>query len=327
MTGSRLKAACLCCAMVIWASTVAGALSHMPKPDLPQKVGAWTRPESPRLIDARNIYAYMDGAGELYVSYRFRSLEVFDYKGRGPEKILVEIYYMGTPDDAYGLLSLDWGGEAVALDGSTPAVKGVSLAHPPAALYGKGLLRLRAGRLYARVLASRETPATRKAVLALGRAIAAGRQPGPVPGLIHKLPGDIGPHWKLRPDRVSFFRSYLVLNNIFYVSHTNLLDLDHSVEAVMAVYQKTESNPRRRIHFLMVKYETKDLAAQAVKHFQAAYLPEHKASGGSAAIQTSKIEDGWLAYRLKDRYVLIVFQAPDQDLARTLIQKAGHNLP
>jgi len=297
------------------------------RPELPQKVGTWTRPDAPRLIDAKNIYAYMDGAGELYVGYRFRSLEVFDYKGRGPEKILVEIYYMATPDDAFGLLSLDWGGEAVALDGSTPAGPGVSPAHPPAALYGKGLLRLRAGRLYARVLASRETPATRKAVLALGRAIAAGRRPGPVPGLIRRLPRDIGPDWKLRPDRVSFFRSYLVLNNIFYVSHTNILDLDHSVEAVMAVYEKTGGQPRRRIHFLVVKYDSTDLAAKAVKHFQGAYLPEHKGRGGPAAIQTFKIEDGWLAYRLKNRYALIVFQAPDQDLARTMIQKAGHNLP
>ncbi|MBU0514502.1 MAG: hypothetical protein KJ621_06980 [Proteobacteria bacterium] len=299
------------------------------KPDLPKKIGAWTRPDSPRLIDSQNIYEYMNGAGELYVGYRFHSLEVFEYQGRGPEKILVEIYYMATPDDAFGLLSLDWGGEPVALTGSPATGPKTSSAVRPGALYGKGLLRLRAGRLYARVLASRETPSTKRAVLALGRAIARGRKVAPAPKLVKNLPQDIGPAWKLRPDRVSFFRSYLVLNNVFYVSHTNILELDHSAEAVMAVYESIGGQRHNRIQFLVVKYETRDRAAKAVKRFQDAYLPEHKGKVGpkTKATKFFKIEDGWLAYRLMDRYALIVFQSPDQDLARTLIEKAGSNLP
>jgi hypothetical protein len=299
------------------------------RPVLPKKIGAWTRPDSPRLIDSANIFKYMDGAGELYLGYRFKRLEVYDYQGRGTAKILVELYYLETPADAFGLLSMDWGGQGVALDGSAEAKPGAfSLTHPPGALYGKGLLRLRAGSLYARVLASRETPAAKRAVLALGRAIAAGRRPGPVPGLIRKLPADIGPGWKLRPDRVSFFRSYLVLNNAYYLSHQNLLELDHSAEAVLAPYERTGGGRRDRIQFLIVKYVNHNLARRALRRFHDVYLREHRgrftAAGGPACF---KIEDGWLAYRLVDRYALIVFQSPDQDTARTLIQKTGSRLP
>ncbi len=299
----------------------------MTAPVLPKKIGAWTRPDSPRLIDATNIFKYMDGAGELYLGYRFQRLEVYEYQGRGAAKILLEIYYLETPDDAFGLLSLDWGGQPVSLDGSTPAKPGVfSLAHPPGALYGKGLLRLRAGRIYARILASRETPAAKRAVLALGRAIASGRRPGPVPGLIRELPANIGPAWKLRPDRVSFFRSYLVLNNAYYLSHHNILDLNHSVEAVLAPYERTGVGRRGRIQFLVVKYPQKDLARRALRRFHDAYLHEHQGqfTGGPASF---KVEDGWLAYGLKDRYALIVFQSPDQDTAQRLIQKTGSRLP
>ena len=78
--------------------------------DLPKTVGAWTRSETTRLIDSANIFGYMNGAGELYLGYRFNHLEVFNYTADGQPKILVELYYMKTPDDAFGLLSLDWGG-------------------------------------------------------------------------------------------------------------------------------------------------------------------------------------------------------------------------
>jgi hypothetical protein len=86
--------------------------------NLPKTVGVWTRPESPRLINSKNIFEYMNGAGELYLGYRFHHLEVFVYSSDGQDNILVELYFMETSDDAFGLLSLDWGGEPVSFGGS-----------------------------------------------------------------------------------------------------------------------------------------------------------------------------------------------------------------
>jgi hypothetical protein len=63
----------------------------------------------------------MNGAGELYIGYRFRHLDVYEYTSGSEENILVELYYMETPDDAFGLLSLDWGGESVTLNKKTGA--------------------------------------------------------------------------------------------------------------------------------------------------------------------------------------------------------------
>ncbi len=77
--------------------------------NLPKAVGGWTRPEAPRLINSQNIFKYMNGAGELYLGYRFHHLEVFAYSSDGQDNILVELYFMETSDDAFGLLSLDWG--------------------------------------------------------------------------------------------------------------------------------------------------------------------------------------------------------------------------
>src|SRR4030042_1666903 len=105
-------------------SAEAGAKMKESTFKLPKTVGFWTRADSPKIVDASNIFDYMNGAGELYLAYRFKNLEVYEYKADGRESIEVEIYFLETPDDAFGLLSQDWGGEPVDLRSSRPeAVK------------------------------------------------------------------------------------------------------------------------------------------------------------------------------------------------------------
>ncbi len=177
---------------------------------LPKTVEDWRRLGTPRIIDSTNIFKYMNGAGELYLGYRFNHLEVFDYTDENKNDILVELYFMETPDDAFGLLSLDWGGEVVSL--GDPSVNGSKQppASPVKALYGAGLLRIWSDNLYARVMALRETPASKQAVMTLGRAIVANRKSPPEPELLKALSPLVGSSWKLRGDRICFFRSYAV---------------------------------------------------------------------------------------------------------------------
>ncbi|MCP4687441.1 MAG: hypothetical protein GY859_05280, partial [Desulfobacterales bacterium] len=128
-----------------------GADAEMNSYDLPESVGAWHRPEAARIIDASNIFKYMNGAGELYLGYRFLRLEVFDYTSKNEDNILVELYFMETSDDAFGLLSLDWGGEPASLDGLPADAPGRGADSWPGALYGAGLLRAWSDNLYIRI--------------------------------------------------------------------------------------------------------------------------------------------------------------------------------
>ena len=48
--------------------------------ELPQTVGIYTRSVLPQMVDAANIFDYMDGAGELYLAYRFQKLAVYKYE-------------------------------------------------------------------------------------------------------------------------------------------------------------------------------------------------------------------------------------------------------
>jgi hypothetical protein len=272
--------------------------------ELPRTVDAWSRPDALRRIDAAGIFEYMDGAGELYLAYRFDHLDVAEYASPADGEILVELYWMRTSDDAYGLLSGDWGGESVAL---------VDPPTPPRALYGAGLLRLWSGDLYARVMATRESDASKAAVLAIGRAIVAGRSDPPPPRLAASLPHAAAGS-ALRPDTVCFFRSHLVLNSVYFIAQRDILELGPHVEAVTARYG--------RARLVLVCYPEAHAARLALQRFRAAYLPEAPPADAGDA----HIEEGWAAFRLAGRGLALVFEAPSREEAASVITAAVHTL-
>ena len=316
--------------LVVSASEGATGRMKVQKPNLPKTIGIWTRPDSPRVINSKNIFEYMNGAGELYLAYRFSHLEVYEYKADDEKSILVELYFMETSDDAFGLLSLDWGGERVSFSDSPANTSNQSLTSSTRALYGAGLLRVWSDNLYCRVMAFRETPASKQAVLTLGKTIAANRKSPPEPELLKILPIDIGMGWKLRNDRIGYFRSHLVLNSLYYLSHENILDLDLSTEAVAAPYDSVDCRDRTRVRFLFVRYGDSRQAQQALDRFHKAYLPEHEKDFVAGSVTESqsyfKIEDGWLGYKMYGPCIALVFECPDENSARMIIKQIRFNL-
>jgi len=292
-------------------------------PELPKTVGVWKRPDSPMVVDASNIFKYMNGAGELYLAYRFKKLEVYKYTADGRESIVAEIYFMETPDDAFGLLSQDWGGEPADLKPSRPAAMKTSRAPIIRALYGAGLLRISSGNIYARIMAYLETPESKEAVLSLGRAVAADHKYFDEPGLLSILPGEIMEDWKLQRNQIRYFRSYLVLNIFYYLSFENILNLDLSAEAVTATYEKTGVEKSKRARVLFVKYATPEKASRALDLFRKAYIPESAAANTKTGTNEEpaffQVEDGWLGYRLKRENLALVFKCPDEKSARAMI--------
>lgn len=285
-----------------------------PDPVLPKTIGDWTRSLSPDVVTAENIFDYMNGAGELYLGYRFYRCDVYEYKSPTQKNILVEMYIMESSDDAFGLLSLDWGGEIV--DGSAW----------PSALYGEGLLRLWTDNIYTRIMATQETPESREAVLSIGQAVAEGRKNPPAPEIVRKLPDSPMTSWDLRRDRTSFFRTHLVLNSLYYLSHQNILDLDLNSQGVYALYEKRETREKKsRIHMLRVEYKDKKSAGEALARFHEAYLPEHpfppdtSAPGEIAGVFS--VEDGWMAYACREDCIVLAFQCPDRKTARAITER------
>jgi hypothetical protein len=294
--------------------------------DFPVTVGAWKRSAASRTVTAQDIHEYMDGAGELYLAYRFDHLDVYDYASPGQGTILVEIYWMEHSDDAFGLLSNDWSGESLSLArdwARAPAIAGVP---PHRALYGAGLLRMWCARAYVRVLASRESPESRQAVIEIGRTVAAAQAVAPPPALLAALPATSPSRIRLRSDHVWFLRSYLVLNSAYFLATENLLDLEESAEVVVAPYDALPLMAGRKPgQLILVRYTTSDKARSALVHFREGYLPEslrRTAGSGLSVTASAHIEDGWLAYRVFGRALALAFECRTHEQARHLVEEA-----
>ena len=67
------------------AGSVSGGVGAGTIVSLPRQAGPWVRPDAPRRITDETIFDYMDGAGELYLAYRFEYLDVYRYLGAGEE--------------------------------------------------------------------------------------------------------------------------------------------------------------------------------------------------------------------------------------------------
>ena len=294
--------------------------------ELPETIDSWTLTGAPQRIDSESIFDYMNGAGELYLAYHFDHLMVYEYRNKSGDSILVELYTMKSPHDAFGLLSMDWGGEPVTVHtvatGDTDA-DGTSF---PEALYGEGLLRVRSRNVYARILAVRENSRIRETILDLGGIIAAGRNNPPPPDMVTALPPSLGRDWKLNIKRIGYFYTHLVLNSLYYLSHDNILGLGHTCEAVIAPYERNKADPSgRRIQFLVIRYADSQQALAAATGFQEAYLSERiknkNPADGPEDVAVYQVEDGWMGYKRRDRILALVFECTDSACAETIL---GH---
>ena len=299
--------------------------------NLPKAVGPWTRPDAPKVVTAETIFDYMDGGGELYVGYRFDHLDVFEYKATDASlgTILVELYWMKHPDDAFGLLSTDWTGEVAPFDAN--AGRDHSPIVPPhRALYGAGLLRMQSGRLYLRALAARETERSREAVLAIGKEIGEGGNLAPAaaadpPTLIKALPRETRDAGALRPDRTCFFRSHLVLNSAYYLASEDILGLGLDVEGVTTEF-KPPSGGVRPARLILVRYPSPARARTALTTFTQAYLPESATKLQTAARGSAQVEHGWVAWALEGQDLAITLDASSSAAATALAASVNRPL-
>jgi len=108
------------------------------------------------------LWEYIDGSAETYITYCFDTLLVQDYKSKDGKSLKVEVYIHGTPSDAFGIYSMyrnaelkffDIGNEACGDDYSLHMWKGRFYVH--LAVFEKSPALVKAMVEFARVIDSR----------------------------------------------------------------------------------------------------------------------------------------------------------------------------
>ena len=105
-------------------ATAALTACSSPASDFPEVAG-WTQPGEVLIYDADNLWEYINGAAELFVSYGVQSCRTTDLTS-GDLTVTVDLYDMGTPLNAYGVFERESSGESVEVSDAT-----VALVSPP----------------------------------------------------------------------------------------------------------------------------------------------------------------------------------------------------
>ena len=261
---------------------------------LPGQIGIWTAQPKDRIYDPETIFSYIDGAGEVYRAYNMRSCLSRRYTSPNAPAIVLDIFDMGTSEDAFGVFTHDRDGRAVGVG--------------QGALYRPGWLSFWKGRFFVSIYTEEETEATKEAISELSRVVASHiRDQGPKPGILLKLPPE-----GLQSRSIRYLHHHTLLNYHYYLADENILNLGPQTDAVLAVYQRSG----KRAHLLFVSYPNVDKAAEAHKTLLRHYLPE---AGSTEAVL---LEDGkWSAAGLKNKFVTVVLEADTRPLAENLLRQ------
>lgn len=267
---------------------------------LPQKVKDFEKPDQAKSFDRKNLYDYLDGGAELYLAYDFQSLLVQDYK-TGEKSITVEVYLMETSQDAFGLYSLDQEGENIQIGDR--------------ANYGSGLLKFWKGNYFVRITDMNGNDQNKEAILELGKDIDGKmKMKGLEPKLLSKLPSE-----GLISNSQRFFHKQIILNNLYFLSTENLLNLNESTSAVMGDYLLGKMN----LKLLLVFYPDTSSAKSAFVNFCTKYLKVKPS--GNRIIQ--KVEEGkFVGAELEKNYLWLTFESKDEKATGAFLRNLKEKL-
>ncbi|HME46066.1 MAG TPA: DUF6599 family protein [Syntrophorhabdales bacterium] len=268
---------------------------------LPSEVDGWRWDGKEERYDSKTIFKYIDGAGEVYLAYGFKSLVTRRFERSGRPLLTADVYEMGSSADAYGVFSFERQDEEAGMGQGSE--------------FGGGLLRFWKGNYFVSVNAEGEGEDVDKAILSLGRAVAALiTKTGPRPGLISHLPGK---GFNLVEKNVYFFRSHVLLNQRFFIAHQNILQLGPDVEAVLAEYRLG----KEKEHLVLIRYPSEKRALDSLSSFRKAYLPEAHDKG---IVKTE--DEKWAGVMQYREFVTLVFGAPSEADADSLLKAAEINV-
>jgi hypothetical protein len=89
------------------------------------EIHGWSRTDTARIYEGRELFRYIDGGADLFFEYGFRQVLAAEYSNAGGGQITLEIYEMNDPGAAFGIFSIRSGEEAAPInigeDGSAHA--------------------------------------------------------------------------------------------------------------------------------------------------------------------------------------------------------------
>ncbi|MBN2289508.1 MAG: hypothetical protein JXQ83_09270 [Candidatus Glassbacteria bacterium] len=220
---------------------MSGTLANVKLESLIKAPALWSPGAYQGRYTAGNLHEYINGGAERYLGYGFREFYMREYLGgtRGESRIIVELYRMDVPANAYGIFSSDRAGENPGSLGAEAAL-------------GEYLLQFCQGEFFVRVLDVDLAGNLKPELIEFGRLISSALPPpakDDVPELAGRLPSKGLIHQSL-----VYFHTQNSLNSLIYLGEENILGLGPRVEAVSAEYQPDPRFPEAVVRVVLVCY-------------------------------------------------------------------------
>jgi hypothetical protein len=259
---------------------------------LPVHMQGWTAEEEDRFFDDMTIFKYINGGGELYRAYNMRRCLSRRYAKPAEPLIVLDIFDMGSSEDAFGIFTHDQDGKALEIGQGS--------------LYHGGWLRFWKNRYFVSIYSEGESTVSKHAVEGLGKAVAALiRGQGQRPGILCQLPSK-----GLQNRGIRYFHHHFVLNHHFYLANQNILNLGPETDAVLADYDVGNGIAR----LLLILYPGEGEAAAGYAGFMRHYLPENE------TMCPALLENGkWSGAEFKGNLLSIVLDAHSRKFAEELL--------
>jgi Family of unknown function (DUF6599) len=265
---------------------------------LPQKITAWSTESEDQIYSTQTIFGYINGGAEVYKAYNMRHCLSRRYTTPEGPAIVLDVFDMGTSEDAYGVFTHDPAGDVIQLgqDGRLRS----------------GWINFWKDRFFISLYSEEETSAAQKAIRLLGEKVdSLIKTRGTRPKIIRRLPAD-----GLQETSIRYLHHHVILNYHYYLSDENLLNLSLYTEAVLAGYQRQNGNAL----ILLVSYPEANAAIRAYTDFNRHYL-EKVDKKSAVLLENNK----WSASKISGRMLIIVLEADSRLLAESLLNAVKQN--
>jgi len=267
---------------------------------LPKEIHGWSVSGEDKLFDTETIFDYINGAGEVYRAYNFKSLLARQFSREGQPNIIADLFDMGSAKDAYGIF--------------THSLEEEDAEIGQGATYMEGLLSFWKDRFFVSLYAEEETPEAKEALFSFAKKVALSiSEEGQIPDIVSLFPPE-----NLDRTKIRYFHSYIILNYHFFMADENILFLDQETDAALGLYKQNGE----RAYLLLVRYLNQEKAKEAFDNFLEVYMPD---AGESNIVRTE--DDQWTATRLNGNLLSVIFNAHSESHAKEILDSVENRLP
>ncbi|MEK6590289.1 MAG: DUF6599 family protein [Nitrospinota bacterium] len=286
-------------------------LSHL-MPDMAGE-SQWKTEGEMRCYKGEELFNYMDGGAELYHAYGFKRGCVQDYQ-KGDNLYTMEVYEMENPSKAFGIYSLDRQGEHLSLKQE--------------ATYQDGSLTIWKDHYYIRIFIPQRGSHIKEDTLFLGeKAVSRIKGEGEMPYLFKFIPVSA------QKDTAISFWQMIPLNNIFFISHENLLNLSGESEGITFLIPGGEENTplsqgeelggkgkeKENVRIILIRYTDSKQAKDSLEKLFRSFFPQPPSSKGLDEY-IGKKGDKTVITKVKDNYLLISAGADESETNKALLE-------